>query len=342
MSVTPVVLCGGGGTRLWPRSRRSCPKPFQPLLGPRTLFQRTLDRLADPARFGQPIIVAGSVHAELVADQLDRPATLMIEPAARSTAPAIALAAHAVDATTVLLVCPSDHHIADDAAFADAVAQAERLAQEGWLVSLGIAPTAPETGYGYIRRGAPLAHGFVIDSFVEKPDLARATAFLADGAHFWNGGIFAFMAGRFLEELQAFRPHMAGAVAESMAAAARGASVIRPAAAPFSTISGESIDYAVMENTTRAAVVPVAMGWSDIGSWSALQDARPSDADGNSVCGAPAELVDCRNVMVDSDGPRVAVVGLEDAIIVVDGNDVLVTSRAHAQQVGALAAQARS
>ena len=211
-TIHPVVLCGGSGTRLWPRSRKVKPKPFLPLIGERTMFEATLDRCADPALFAPPIVVTGKDHLIHVEEQLTVPpgAAIVVEPEAKNTAAAIALAAHLLPPAAVMLVCPSDHHIADVAAFQAAACAAAQLAEDDWLVSFGIAPTAPETGYGYIRRGAPLGQepggGFQVERFVEKPDLATAEAFLADGHYSWNGGIFVFKAGTFLEELHRHRP----------------------------------------------------------------------------------------------------------------------------------------
>ena len=235
-----------------------------------------------------------------------------------------------------MLVCPSDHHIADVAAFQDAACAAARLAEDNWLVSFGIEPTAPDTGFGYIRRGAPVDGGFQVERFVEKPDLATAERFLAEGAYSWNGGIFVFKAGTFLEELARHRPGIAGAVRAAVAAGHEDGAAFFPDAASFDRVDpAESVDYAVMENTTRAAVVPVSMGWSDIGNWHALRDARPGDTAGNRTRGE-VELVDCRNVLAETDGPRISVIGLEDIAVVVDGDEVLVTSMAGAQKVGKL------
>lgn len=336
--IHPVILCGGSGTRLWPRSRKQRPKPFLPLLGARTLFQQSLDRASDPLRFAPPTIVAGAAHCGLIEEQAEgrADARLIVEPAAKNTAPAIALAAHALPADALMLVCPSDHHIADEASFLAGVEQAAELAAENYMVAFGIEPTGPETGYGYIRKGTRLAVGHAVAQFVEKPDQATAESFLADGGYVWNGGIFAFRAGAFLAELAEHRPDMATQVAAAWAARREDGWQVHPAAAPFDKVAGESVDYAVMETTGRAAVVAADMGWSDIGNWDALMAARPADADGNRVSG-PVDLRDCRNVMVESDSLRVSVVGLEDVIVVVDGNEVLVTSRAGAQAVGKLA-----
>ena len=335
--IYPVVLCGGSGTRLWPRSRKQAPKPFLPLVGEETLFEATLARCADPARFASPVVVTGVGHRMHVENQAERFAgtRTIVEPMARNTAAAIALAAHRLPAEAIMLVCPSDHHIADVAAFREAAAAAARLAEDDWLVSFGITPTAPETGFGYIRRGAPLEGGFQVERFVEKPDQATAETFLADGNYSWNGGIFVFKAGTFLEELARHRPQLAEAVKVAVEQGHENGAAFHPDAGAFAAIEPESVDYAVMENTARAAVVPVAMGWSDIGNWHALRDARPGDEAGNRTRGE-VELVDCRNVLAETDGPRISVIGLEDIAIVVDGDEVLVTTMAGAQKVGKL------
>lgn len=336
-TIYPVVLCGGSGTRLWPRSRKHAPKPFLPLVEDVTLFEATLGRCADPEHFAAPTVVAGSAHC----DHVDAQAAgfsgtkVIVEPEAKNTAAAIALAAHRLPPEAIMLVCPSDHHIADVSAFRQAARNAAWLAEDDWLVAFGIEATSPETGYGYIRRGAPLDGGFQIERFVEKPDLATAETFLADGNYAWNGGIFVFRAGTFLQELARHRPAIAEAVRKSVEAGHEEGNAFHPDPEAFSAIASESVDYAVMENTTRAAVVPVAMGWSDIGNWQALRDVRAADADGNRTRGN-VELVDCRNVLAETDGPRISVIGLEDVAIVVDGNEVLVTTMAGAQKVGKL------
>ena len=338
-AIHPVILCGGSGTRLWPVSRKAMPKPFLPLVSEETLFEQAVRRVAGDDRFAAPMVVAGADHAAIVTAQLgDAPgARLVIEPAARNTAPAIALAAALLPADAVMLVCPSDHHIADAAAFRAAALAAAALAREDWLVSFGIAADRPETGYGYLRRGEPLAGGYAIRQFVEKPDLARAAAYLASGEYSWNGGIFAFRAGHLLAELAAYRPDMARLVAEAVAGGRTEGARFHPAAALFLEIAGESIDYAVMENTARAAMVPASMGWSDIGNWAALADALASEADpaGNVARGC-VDLAGCRDVFALTDGPRISAVGLEGVCIVVSEGEVLVTTRDGAQSVGKL------
>lgn len=341
--IVPVILCGGSGTRLWPRSRKVRPKPFLPLVGDATLFAATVQRCDPAAGFADPVIVAGAAHVPLIEAQVPAgiSASIIVEPAAKNTAAAIALAAARLPADAVMLVCPSDHHIGNVSAFRAAAKAAAELAAADWLVSFGIAPTAPETGFGYLKQGPaiPGSAGMQVERFVEKPDLARAQGFLAEGGYAWNGGIFAFRAGAFLAELARHRPDIADAVARAVAAGHQDGARFHPDAAIFDTIAGESVDYAVMERTTRAAMVPVAMDWSDIGNWQALHAALPQDEAGNAVRGR-AELKDCRNVLVDSDGPRVSVVGASNLIIVVDGDEVLVTTPEGAQLVGKLSGAA--
>lgn len=338
-SIVPVILCGGSGTRLWPRSRAARPKPFLPLVGEHTLFEQAVTRCPPSEGFSAPLVVAGADHADLAEQQLNGNggAGIIVEPAGRNTAPAIALAALRLPEDAILLVCPSDHHIGNPEAFVAAAREATALARDGWLVSFGIEAKSPETGYGYLRRGEPIgAMGFKVERFVEKPDLERAKGFLTDGGYAWNGGIFAFRAGAYLAELAAHRPDIARAALDAVRNGREEGRRFYPDAAAFSAIAGESVDYAVMENTDRAAMVPADMDWSDIGNWQALHAARVCDDQGNCVQGS-AELVDCRNVLVETDGPRVSVVGLENVIVVVDGDEVLVTSADGAQKVGKLA-----
>ncbi|MBU2586857.1 MAG: mannose-1-phosphate guanylyltransferase [Alphaproteobacteria bacterium] len=339
-AIHPVILCGGSGTRLWPVSRKAVPKPFLPLVSDETLFEQAVRRVAGDTRFAAPLVVAGAAHADLITTQLgDTPgARLVIEPSARNTAPAIALAAALLPADAVMLVCPSDHHIADAAAFRAAALAAAELARQDYLVAFGIAPDRPETGYGYLQRGEPLAGGFTVARFVEKPDLARAQDYLASGDYSWNGGIFAFRAGHLLAELAAHRPDIARLVAEAVAGGREDGARFHPAPEPFAVIDGESIDYAVMENTARAAMVPARMGWSDIGNWAALSDALAGEADaaGNVTKGGVVDLDHCRGVLAITDGPRISAVGLEDVCIIVSGGEVLVTTRDGAQAVGKL------
>jgi mannose-1-phosphate guanylyltransferase len=337
--IIPVILCGGSGTRLWPRSRAVKPKPFLPLIGESTIFENTVDRCAP---FDPPIVVTGKAHLEHVEAQLGDAAgaRIIVEPQARNTAAAIALAALILPRDAVMLVCPSDHHIGNPAAFAESARAAAAMAADGWMVSYGIEANAPETGYGYLKRGEPIgSHGFRTAQFVEKPDLEKAEQFLATGDYAWNGGIFAFRVDRFLQELAAHKPEVLDPVQQAVSAGREAGRSFYPDAAAFGRAESISVDYAVMEKTDRAAMVPADMDWSDIGGWPALLDARQRDGHGNSVIGR-AELVDCRNVLVESDGPRVSVIGLENIIIVVDGDEVLVTTADGAQKVGKLSGAA--
>ena len=319
------------------------PKPFLPLVGDTTLFESTVARCADAAIYAAPVVVTGTKHLDHVEAQLAGApdASVIVEPAARNTAAAIALAALRLPEDAVMLVCPSDHFIANGAAFTAAARAAAALAAQDWLVSFGIEAKTPETGFGYLRRGEAIdaSEGFRVAQFVEKPDAARAQQFLDSGNYAWNGGIFAFRAGFFLSELEAHRPALAAAARAAVAAGRADGTRFYPGADEFARVDSESVDYAVMENTGRAAMVPADMGWSDIGNWQALRDARPRDGQGNTVVGR-AELIDCRNVLTESDGPRISVIGLEDVVVVVDGNEILVTNAAGAQLVGKLSGAA--
>ncbi|MHA7821034.1 MAG: mannose-1-phosphate guanylyltransferase [Erythrobacter sp.] len=339
--IHPVILCGGSGTRLWPVSRKARPKPFLPLVETSTLFEQAVGRVRGHDRFAAPLVVAGAAHIDLVTEQMyGAEHRLIVEPCAKNTAPAIALAASLLPPDDIMLVCPSDHHIADEGAFREAALAAATLAAEDYLVSFGITPDRPETGYGYIRRGVALEGGFTIEQFVEKPDLERAREYLASGEYSWNGGIFAFRAGAMLDELAAHRPAMAEAVREAVAKGCEEGSRFHPCAEIFGAIEADSIDYAVMENTERAAMVPADMGWSDIGNWAALRellatDPSKVDLDGNITRGE-VDLNGCNDVMAFTDGPRVSVVGVDDVCIIVSEGEIMVTSYGQAQYVGQL------
>jgi mannose-1-phosphate guanylyltransferase/mannose-1-phosphate guanylyltransferase/mannose-6-phosphate isomerase len=344
--IRPVILSGGAGTRLWPLSVAERPKQFHKLVGPESLLQATARRVADTHLFAPPLVIANGSHAAEVEAQLAEagvaPAALILEPVGRNTAPAIALAALTAAPDELLLILPSDHVIADVCAFHAAVRTAASLAASGWLVTFGIRPDRPETGYGYIRRGGALGPGaFAAERFVEKPDRATAEAWLADGGYDWNGGIFLLRADRVLEELGRHGPAILAAAQASLAGARRDGLRIEPDEAGFSAAPAMSIDYAVMEKADRVAVVPVAMGWSDVGSWDALHELAAKDFAGNAVQG-PAAAVDSRNCLIRSDGPAVIAIGVEDLIVVASGDAVIVVPRGESQRVKeALAAAAR-
>lgn len=338
MVITPVILSGGGGTRLWPLSTPEKPKQFLALTSEHTMFQLTVARAFDRAIFVAPLIVTGAAHAALAEEQLDAigvvDASLILEPCARNTAPAIALAALAVDdPAAVLLVMPSDHVIDDTAAFDAATMAALPLVEAGWMATYGIAPTGPETGYGYIRMGAELAAGVrAVERFVEKPDREAAEAMLAEGNHGWNGGIFLFRADTYLAALATHAPDILAAAQKAMTGAERAGNRILPDAEAFVGCPADSIDYAVMEKAERVAVVPVDMGWSDIGSWDALYDLAAKDAANNALSG-PIRIDAATGNLIHADGIRVSVHGVNDVIIVANGKEVLVLPRGASQRV---------
>jgi mannose-1-phosphate guanylyltransferase len=344
-SLTPVILSGGSGTRLWPLSRPERPKQFIALTGNDTMLQQTLARTAGLPGLTPPIIVANSAHGDLIEAQSSEDALIILEPCARNTAPAIALAALlAEDPSSTLLVMPSDHVITDTGAFHDAVARALPLVQAGWLVTMGITPDAPETGYGYIALGEALAEGVQqVERFVEKPDQDRAEAMLAAGNHVWNGGIFLFRADAYLAALDQFGPDMAAAARTAVGKARREGARILPDRDAFAQCPSDSIDYAVMERAEKVACVPVEMGWSDLGSWDALYAIATKDEAGNAGS-ANATLIETQGCLVRSDGIHVSLVGTEDLIVVASGNEILIVPRGKSQLVkkAAEAAAART
>lgn len=335
--IVPVILSGGSGTRLWPMSRPERPKQFLALTAAQTMLQLTAQRAVGEG-FGAPIIVANAAHAGQVADQLlevgSVPQAIILEPMARNTAPAIALAALSAPAPDApMLVMPSDHVIADVAAFHDAIRRALPLVREGWLATFGITPDAPETGYGYIQVGDALTNGVHrVARFVEKPPRGMAEAMVATGDHVWNGGIFLFRADAYLNALAAQVPDMLAAARASMAVVRQDAAMIWPDAAAFAASPSDSIDYAVMEKAERVAVVPVTMGWSDVGSWDALHAISDRDDSGNAWRGEVV-AIDARGCLVRAEGKRVALVGVEDLIVVTSGDDVLILPRGRSQEV---------
>jgi mannose-1-phosphate guanylyltransferase/mannose-1-phosphate guanylyltransferase/mannose-6-phosphate isomerase len=333
-SVTPVILSGGSGTRLWPLSRPEQPKQFLPLTAEQTMFQLTLARMAGVEGAGRPIIVSNRAHAELVEQQLVADALLILEPCARNTAPAIALAALAAEEpSSALLVMPSDHVIANVRAFHDAIRAALPLVEQGWLVTLGIAPDSPHTGFGYIALGDEVGPGVQkVERFVEKPDRERAEAMLAAGDHVWNAGIFLFRADAYLGALEKLQPDMLAAAKASYAAALREGSRLTPDEASFRTCPADSIDYAVMEAADKVACVPVDMGWSDVGSWDTLHEIARQDGQGNAA-NETATLIDAQGCLVRSDGLHITLVGVHDLIVVASGNEVMIVPRGKSQLV---------
>lgn len=340
-AIVPIVLSGGVGTRLWPLSRKSRPKQLLPLAGSHTMIQETLARAQGPD-FSAPIVICGESHRFLVAEQVLElgitGADIILEPVGRNTAPAAAIAALRVaarDPGGLLLLMPSDHVVADLAAFRHAVTMAAEAARTGALVTFGITPSAPETGYGYVKGGMPLddvAGAFAVDRFVEKPDRATAEKYLASGDYYWNSGMFLFSASAFLAEMQRLEPAMLDFCRRALEGAERDTDFIRLPKAIFGECPSQSIDYAIMEHAARAAVVPVDMGWNDVGSWQSLWDIATRDGDGNVVQG-DVLLHDTRNSYIRSEGPLVAAVGMEDIVVVVTPDAVLISHRGATQDV---------
>jgi mannose-1-phosphate guanylyltransferase/mannose-6-phosphate isomerase len=345
--ILPVILSGGTGTRLWPLSREGYPKQFWPLASDRPMLVETAARAEGPG-FAPPMVVCNEAHRFLVAEQLrGRGARIVLEPAGRNSGPAIAAAALLAEEAspgTVMWIMAADSAIKDVPALHAALVQAAAAARAGRIVTFGMEPTAPETGYGYIETGAALP-GLpgvsAVARFVEKPDAARAAAFLEGGRHLWNSGMFVATASALLAELERHEPAMLAAVRQAVAGAQRDMDFVRLDAAPFTGAPSISIDHAVMERTTNAAVVPAAIGWSDIGSWTALWEISPQDAAGNATLG-PVELVDARNCLVRSEGIVTGVVGLENAIVVVTDDAVLAMHRDRAQDVKILVEQLKA
>ena len=333
----PVLLSGGSGTRLWPLSREAYPKQFLPLAGEESLLQETWRRVAELAE-AAPLAVANEEHRFMLAEQLRQtgaaPAAIVLEPVGRNTAPAIAAAALQASAggeDPLLLVLPSDHAIADAAAFRAAVQAARAAAEAGQLVTFGIVPTGPETGYGYIKAAA--GQGVrAVERFVEKPDEATARGYVASGEYFWNSGMFLFRASRYLEELGRFRPDILEACRAAFAAATRDADFVRLEREAFAACPSDSIDYAVMEKTDAAAVLAVDVGWNDVGSWSALWEVAARDDAGNAHHGDVVAL-DCRDTYAWTDRRLVALIGLEDVVVVDTDDAVLVARKDKVQQV---------
>ena len=342
----PVILSGGAGTRLWPLSRELYPKQFLPLTGERTMIQATALRAAGIATAAAPIIVCNEAHRFMVAEQLRQvgvaPQAILLEPTGRNTAPALAVAALAALARTgdnsakadptLLLVLPADHVLADVAAFQRAVAAAVPAALKGSLVAFGVVPTQPETGYGYIRKGAEAGPVLRVAAFVEKPDAAKAAQFVASGDYLWNSGMFLLPAQGYLDELRRLQPAMLESCEQAYSAAVRDLDFTRLDRAAFEACRADSIDYAVMEKTDRAAVVPLAAGWSDVGTWASLQDALPADSDGNVKHGdvLSDDSIDC---LLYSTDRLVAAVGLDSHVVIETRDAVLVAPKDRVRDV---------
>ncbi|MEQ9564023.1 MAG: mannose-1-phosphate guanylyltransferase/mannose-6-phosphate isomerase [Woeseiaceae bacterium] len=344
--IQPVILSGGSGTRLWPASRAMYPKQLLPLTGDRTMLQETALRLEGKDNLtNRTLVVCNDAHRFLVAEQLravGTPARIVLEPEGRNTAPAVALAAILAIKDTpkgetppLLLVMPADHVIQDRAAFLEAVGVAEAAASEGKLVTFGVVPTYPHTGYGYIEADAPSLIAVPVRAFVEKPDKATAVNLLETNRFFWNAGIFLFRADVYIDELNQFAPDMVAACQRSIELAKEDSDFLRPDPIAFRASPSDSIDYAVMEKTSNAAVVPLQAGWSDVGSWAALHDVSAKDDMGNALFG-DVIAHDCENSYITSKSRLVTTVGLTDIVVVEDKDSVLVAHKDRSQDVKAL------
>jgi len=353
-AIFPVILSGGAGTRLWPLSRELYPKPFIPLVGERTLLQATALRLAPLHELRAPIVVCNAAHRFMVAGQLGAagvtPSAVLLEPVGRNTAPAIAAAALealALDdgaGEPILLVLPADHVIQDEDRFAGAVRSAVREAASGHLVTFGVTPDHAATGYGYIKAAGPTGvtgDGRRVERFVEKPDAATAAGYLEEGGYYWNSGMFVFSAQGYLRELGARAPAVREAVAQAHREAAADMGFLRLGAEPFARSPAVSVDYAVMEHTSRAAMVPLEAGWSDVGSWAAMADLGEKDDAGN-VTRGDTLLEGVRNTYVRAGDRLVAAVGVSDLVIVDTADALLVTGADAVQEVGKVVERLRS
>ncbi|HEX5791776.1 MAG TPA: mannose-1-phosphate guanylyltransferase/mannose-6-phosphate isomerase [Rheinheimera sp.] len=342
---TPVIMAGGSGTRLWPLSRGNFPKQFLPLTGRHTMLQQTLLRLSG-LQHSTPLLICNEDHRFIAAEQIRQlgngKADILLEPAGRNTAPAIALAAIRAkqqgNAEAVLLVLAADHVISNTPAFQQAIDLALPLARDGQLVTFGIVPQSAETGYGYIQRGEQVADAYRVRSFVEKPDLQTAEFYLQSGEYYWNSGIFMFRADVYLQQLQKFRPDIYAACEVAMAEQVADLEFVRINKAAFESCPADSIDYAVMEKTSHAVVVPLDAGWNDVGGFAALWQVSAKDSTGNVLCGDVLAL-ETENTLVRSDDKLIAAIGVTDLVIISTKDAVLVAHKDKAQQVKQIVTQ---
>jgi mannose-1-phosphate guanylyltransferase/mannose-6-phosphate isomerase len=341
MKLFPVILSGGSGSRLWPMSREHYPKPLLPLVSDKTLLQETAARLDDIPELGDAVYVCNEEHRFLLAEQVAQlgktPATIILEPVGRNTAPALTLAALYIvskDPDAMMVVMPADHVMTQAGQFVDAVSQASFHAGSGALVTFGVVPGGPETGYGYIKRGEKLEDGaaFSVAEFVEKPDLQTAQGYVSAGDYYWNSGIFLMRADSWLSEIEQFRPDIKRACVLAMGQGRQDSDFFRVEQGAFNDCPADSIDYAVMEKTDKAVVVPISAGWSDVGAWSALWEVCPRDDNGNVIQG-DVIAEDTHNAFLVAQHRCLATVGMDDVIVVETADAVLVVHKDKAQDV---------
>jgi mannose-1-phosphate guanylyltransferase/mannose-6-phosphate isomerase len=348
MVIRPAIMCGGSGTRLWPMSRQASPKQLLALVGDQTMLAQTALRLEGLADASAPIVLTSAAYANealaQIADVNGQGCIAIVEPDGRNTAPAAAMAALQAmhdDPDALVLLMASDHHVRDPAAFHRAVLAGAPLAAEGALVTFGIKPDHPETGYGYIQRGAVRGGGFQVKAFKEKPDFETAQHYVATGNYDWNAGIFLFSAKAFLATMGQTAPAMLAQIEAAWAGRQTNGAHVLPDAQAWDQIEGDSIDYAVAERASDVVVVPVDMGWSDVGSFAALWDISQRDANSNSVKG-DATIVDCRRSLVRANGRHVAVVGLDDVVVIETADAILIAHRDKVQDVKTVVANLKA
>ena len=342
--ITPVILAGGTGSRLWPLSRAGHPKQFLALHGDKTMLQQTAERLSD-LPISESITICNEEHRFFVAEQLREIGALgkiILEPVGRNTAPAIALAALLErEEDPLLLVMPADHIISNTNAFTDAVLRAVPLAEAGKLVTFGVVPCEPHTGFGYIKAGKSVDGAYSVASFTEKPDLTTAVEYLSHGGYYWNSGMFLFRASRYLEELVASRPDIAACCKKAVNTVSRDLDFIRVDTDAFTACPDDSIDYAVLEKTHDAVVVPISAGWNDIGSWSSLWDVSEKDDLGNATAG-DVLLVDTKNSFIRTDEKLVALLGIDDVIVISTNDATLIARKDRVQDVKEITSQLKN
>lgn len=340
--IVPVILCGGSGTRLWPLSRSLFPKQFVPFDKNESLFAKTLQRVKVLTQKANPIIVCNENHRFHALKEIQAQAlspTIILESCPRNTAPAIALAALAMQGEDPhLLIMPSDHFLPDYETFCQKIVEAATLSEAGYIVAFGIKPTFPATGYGYIKKGTTLENGFKIDRFIEKPELQKAKQLIEQEDCYWNSGIFLCRASIYLQELLAFAPEMHALCSSSWSRKTEDGSFLRPGNAEFAAISADSIDYAIMEKTKKAAVFPLDLEWNDLGTWDAIFERQAADVNGNVIHGDVLED-NAKNCYLDSRHRLLAALDVHDLVIVETQDAVLVTSKNHTQDVKKIVAQ---